>query len=157
MYPYAILQAMYQQLRLEPYAVHTTFQYAGTEGKRHRLREAMVFYDPPDYYNASGSFSSKCWRSFLHGFPSDKWLVLTTFCVAYIHSVYLNVSVNVLYFLFRASYFQFLVLGRNSYPNKITSLPRLFGTLVFLSSPYLSYLLPNCFSSWNELFLLGNV
>ncbi|KAL5099752.1 hypothetical protein RYX36_004079 [Vicia faba] len=33
------VQAMYQQLRLEPYAVHTTFQYAGTEGKRHRLRE----------------------------------------------------------------------------------------------------------------------
>ncbi|XP_071919524.1 arabinosyltransferase XEG113-like isoform X1 [Coffea arabica] len=50
------VQAMYQQLRLEPYAVHTTFQYAGTEGKRHRLREAMVFYDPPDYYNVSGGF-----------------------------------------------------------------------------------------------------
>ena len=45
---------MYQQLRLEPYAVHTTFQYAGTEGKRHRLREAMVFYDPPEYYDAPG-------------------------------------------------------------------------------------------------------
>ncbi|KAH6820428.1 xyloglucanase 113 [Perilla frutescens var. hirtella] len=50
------VQAMYQQLRLEPYAVHTTFQYAGTEGKRHRLREAMVFYDPPEYYNAPGGF-----------------------------------------------------------------------------------------------------
>lgn len=48
-------QAMYQQLRLEPYAVHTTFQYAGTEGKRHRLREAMVFYDPPEYYDAPGN------------------------------------------------------------------------------------------------------
>ncbi|KAH7553367.1 hypothetical protein JRO89_XS12G0002800 [Xanthoceras sorbifolium] len=47
------VQAMYQQLRLEPYAVHTTFQYAGTEGKRHRLREAMFFYDPPEYYDAS--------------------------------------------------------------------------------------------------------
>lgn len=46
---------MYQQLRLEPYAVHTTFQYAGTEGKRHRLREAMAFYDPPEYYDAPGS------------------------------------------------------------------------------------------------------
>ncbi|KAE8717230.1 hypothetical protein F3Y22_tig00110057pilonHSYRG00292 [Hibiscus syriacus] len=43
---------MYEQLRLEPYAVHTTFQYGGTEGKRHRLREAMVFYDPPEYYDA---------------------------------------------------------------------------------------------------------
>lgn len=45
---------MYQQLRLKPYAVHTTFQYAGTEGKRHRLREGMLFYDPPEYYDPSG-------------------------------------------------------------------------------------------------------
>ncbi|KHN05539.1 hypothetical protein glysoja_020504 [Glycine soja] len=52
------VQAMYQQLRLEPYAVHTTFQYAGTEGKRHRLREAMVFRDPPEYYNPPGGFLS---------------------------------------------------------------------------------------------------
>ena len=47
---------MHQQLRLEPYAVHTTFQYAGTEGKRHRLREGMVFYDPPEYYDSPGKF-----------------------------------------------------------------------------------------------------
>ncbi|XP_050232791.1 arabinosyltransferase XEG113 [Mercurialis annua] len=52
------VQAMYQQLRLEPYAVHTTFQYAGTEGKRHRLREGMVFYDPPEYYDVPGGFLS---------------------------------------------------------------------------------------------------
>lgn len=52
------VQGMYQQLRLEPYAVHTTFQYAGTEGKRHRLREAMVFYDPPEYYDSPGGFLS---------------------------------------------------------------------------------------------------
>lgn len=52
------VQAMYQQLRLEPYAVHATFQYAGTEGKRHRLREAMLFYDPPEYYDAPGGFLS---------------------------------------------------------------------------------------------------
>ncbi|CAK9144073.1 unnamed protein product [Ilex paraguariensis] len=50
------VQAMYQHLRLKPYAVHTTFQYAGTEGKRHRLREAMVFYDPPEYYDSPGGF-----------------------------------------------------------------------------------------------------
>ncbi|KAL6183828.1 hypothetical protein ACLB2K_045238 [Fragaria x ananassa] len=50
------VQAMYQQLRLEPYAVHTTFQYAGTDGKRHRLREGMVFFDPPEYYDAPGGF-----------------------------------------------------------------------------------------------------
>jgi arabinosyltransferase len=45
---------MYKQLWLEPYAVHTTFQYAGTEGKRHRLREAMQFFDPPSYYDTPG-------------------------------------------------------------------------------------------------------
>ncbi|KAL3512747.1 hypothetical protein ACH5RR_025464 [Cinchona calisaya] len=50
------VQGMYQQLRLEPYAVHTTFQFSGTEGKRHRLREAKVFYDPPNYYDVSGGF-----------------------------------------------------------------------------------------------------
>ena len=48
---------MYQQFRLEPYAVHTTFQYAGTEGKRHRIREAMAFYDPPEYYDPPGCSS----------------------------------------------------------------------------------------------------
>lgn len=52
------VQAMYQQLRLEPYAVHTTFQYGATEGKRHRLREAMYFLDPPEYYNPPGGFLS---------------------------------------------------------------------------------------------------
>ncbi|CDP12730.1 unnamed protein product [Coffea canephora] len=50
------IQAMYQQLRLEPYAVHTTFQFSGTEGKRHRLREATVFYDPPSYFDVPGGF-----------------------------------------------------------------------------------------------------
>jgi len=49
---------MYKQLHLEPYAVHTTFQYAGTEGKRHRLREAMLFFDQPSYYDSPGGFLS---------------------------------------------------------------------------------------------------
>ncbi|CAM0903278.1 unnamed protein product [Alopecurus aequalis] len=52
------VQGMHQQLRLEPYAVHTTFQYAGTEGKRHRLREAMLFFDQPPYYDSPGGFLS---------------------------------------------------------------------------------------------------
>ncbi|MQL70831.1 hypothetical protein Taro_003114 [Colocasia esculenta] len=52
------VQAQHQQLRLQPYAVHTTFQYAGTEGKRHRLREGMLFYDPPAYYDPPGGFLS---------------------------------------------------------------------------------------------------
>ena len=31
--------------------VHTTFQYGGSSGKRHRLREAMLWVDPPEYYS----------------------------------------------------------------------------------------------------------
>ncbi|XP_065035380.1 arabinosyltransferase XEG113-like isoform X3 [Musa acuminata AAA Group] len=52
------LKAMPQQLKLEPYAVHTTFQFAGSDGKRHRLREAMLFYDQPAYYDTPGGFLS---------------------------------------------------------------------------------------------------
>eukprot|EP00962_Isochrysis_galbana_P037298 scaffold12998_cov113-Isochrysis_galbana.AAC.2 len=33
-----------------PYMVHTTFQYGGAQGKRHRLREAMMWEDEPGYY-----------------------------------------------------------------------------------------------------------
>ena len=33
-----------------PFMVHTTFQYGGTEGKRHRLREGMMWEDDDDYY-----------------------------------------------------------------------------------------------------------
>ncbi|GJM95799.1 hypothetical protein PR202_ga12577 [Eleusine coracana subsp. coracana] len=51
-------QGMHEQLHLEPYAVHTTFQYAGTEGKRNRLREAMLFVDQPSYYDSPGGFIS---------------------------------------------------------------------------------------------------
>ena len=35
-----------------PYMVHTTFQYGGAQGKRHRLREAMMWEDSPEYYSA---------------------------------------------------------------------------------------------------------
>ncbi|CAM6082482.1 unnamed protein product [Calypogeia fissa] len=52
------VQALYKELGLQPYAIHTTFQFAGTEGKRHRLREAKMFYDPPDYYDVPGGFIS---------------------------------------------------------------------------------------------------
>ncbi|XP_062215246.1 arabinosyltransferase XEG113-like isoform X2 [Phragmites australis] len=52
------VQGMHQQLHLKPYAVHTTFQYAGTEGKRHRLREAMLFVDQLSYYDSPGGFLS---------------------------------------------------------------------------------------------------
>ena len=38
----------------EPYSIHTTFQYGAAAGKRHRLREAKVWIDPPEYYNPPG-------------------------------------------------------------------------------------------------------
>ena len=37
-----------------PYSVHTTYQYAAAAGKRHRLREGMVWIDPPAYYDPPG-------------------------------------------------------------------------------------------------------
>lgn len=48
-------QELYKKLDLVPYAVHTTFQFGGTEGKRHRLREAKLFYDPPEYFDTPGT------------------------------------------------------------------------------------------------------
>jgi len=38
-------------MRTQPYMVHTTFQYGGAQGKRHRLREAMIWEDDEAYYN----------------------------------------------------------------------------------------------------------
>ena len=37
-----------QRLGWQPYSIHTTFQYGAADGKRHRLREAMVWEDPPE-------------------------------------------------------------------------------------------------------------
>ena len=37
-----------------PYSIHTTYQYAAAAGKRHRLREATVWHDPPVYYDPPG-------------------------------------------------------------------------------------------------------
>ena len=47
---------MPQKYGIEPYSVHTTFQYSGAVGKTHRLREAMLWEeeDPREYYDPSG-------------------------------------------------------------------------------------------------------
>ena len=37
------VQRMAEGLGLEPYVVHATFQFSGTPGKRHRMREAMLW------------------------------------------------------------------------------------------------------------------
>ncbi|KAK3234489.1 hypothetical protein CYMTET_55261 [Cymbomonas tetramitiformis] len=40
-----------QQRQLEPFVVHTSFTFGGLQGRRHRLREATLWEDPPEYYN----------------------------------------------------------------------------------------------------------
>jgi len=37
-------------MHTHPYMVHTTFQYGGAQGKKHRLREGMMWEDSPSYY-----------------------------------------------------------------------------------------------------------
>jgi len=44
------IQRMPQRAKVEPYSVHTTFQYSGAVGKLHRLREAQMWEDPPEYF-----------------------------------------------------------------------------------------------------------
>ena len=47
-----------QRLGWQPYSIHTTFQYGAADGKRHRLREAMAWEDPPEYYDPPGGLLS---------------------------------------------------------------------------------------------------
>lgn len=49
------VQHMADKLGQQPYVVHATFQFSGTHGKRHRLREALLWdVDPPAYYDPPG-------------------------------------------------------------------------------------------------------
>mmetsp|Transcript_24594 Transcript_24594/g.84113 ORF Transcript_24594/g.84113 Transcript_24594/m.84113 type:complete len:693 (+) Transcript_24594:292-2370(+) len=71
------VQRMHEKLEREAYVVHATFQFAGTPGKRHRLREAMLWHDPPEYYDPPGGllvYRSGLSRShpLVDGAPSDK-------------------------------------------------------------------------------------
>ena len=51
------VQRMYEKVNQAPYVVHATFQFSGTDGKRHRLREALLWdVDPPEYYDPPGGF-----------------------------------------------------------------------------------------------------
>lgn len=53
------VQRLYEKVvpKQEAYVVHATFQFAGTEGKRHRMREAMIWEsDGPEYYDPPGGF-----------------------------------------------------------------------------------------------------
>jgi len=50
------VQRMHEKYNLDPYVVHATFQFSGTEGKRHRMRESLLWIDPPEYHNRPGGF-----------------------------------------------------------------------------------------------------
>ncbi|KXZ43660.1 hypothetical protein GPECTOR_83g272 [Gonium pectorale] len=50
------VQRKYAELGQEPYVAHATFQYSGTPGKRHRFREALLFDDPPEYFDHPKGF-----------------------------------------------------------------------------------------------------
>ena len=49
-------QRKHEEYGLQAYVAHATFQYSGTPGKRHRFREAMLFEDPPSYYDHPKGF-----------------------------------------------------------------------------------------------------
>ncbi|KAI3434501.1 hypothetical protein D9Q98_002576 [Chlorella vulgaris] len=49
-------QRMPDQLGLLPYVVHATFQFSGTPGKRHRMRERLWWNDAADYFSSSNGF-----------------------------------------------------------------------------------------------------
>ena len=53
-----MLQRLHRAANLQPIAVHATFQYAGTAGKRHRFREGLLFDDPPEYFDPPGGVLS---------------------------------------------------------------------------------------------------
>lgn len=50
------VQKMHEKYKLDPYVVHATFQFSGTEGKRHRMREAKLWVDSEEYYNRPGGY-----------------------------------------------------------------------------------------------------
>lgn len=47
-------QRLPETLGVEPYAVHATFQFSGTDGKRHRFRERQLWKEHPAYVAPKG-------------------------------------------------------------------------------------------------------
>jgi hypothetical protein len=43
-------QRMHETLGIQPYAVHATFQFSGTPGKKNRFREAGLWYEQYEYF-----------------------------------------------------------------------------------------------------------
>ena len=42
---------LHAHIHVHTHQVHTTFQYSGAVGKLHRLREAQLWEDPPEYFS----------------------------------------------------------------------------------------------------------
>ncbi|KAL6771852.1 AXT2 [Auxenochlorella protothecoides x Auxenochlorella symbiontica] len=51
-------EGLFRKLGLEPYVIHATFQFSGTAGKRHRLREWGAWKDPPEWWTHPIGFLS---------------------------------------------------------------------------------------------------
>ncbi|KAL6754384.1 nucleotide-diphospho-sugar transferase-domain-containing protein [Haematococcus lacustris] len=51
------IQRLYEVKRVQPLMVHCTFQYGANAGKRNRMREAMLFNDPPEYFTGASYVS----------------------------------------------------------------------------------------------------
>eukprot|EP00878_Enallax_costatus_P007175 GHUV01007519.1.p1 GENE.GHUV01007519.1~~GHUV01007519.1.p1 ORF type:complete len:671 (+),score=160.19 GHUV01007519.1:272-2284(+) len=49
-------QKMHETMGIQPYAVHATFQFSGTPGKRNRFREAGLWLERPEYIKPKGGF-----------------------------------------------------------------------------------------------------
>ncbi|GMH36929.1 hypothetical protein BSKO_04802 [Bryopsis sp. KO-2023] len=50
------VQRMPYTLGLEPYVVHATYQFSGTPGKKHRMRESLLWNDEPEYFDTPNGF-----------------------------------------------------------------------------------------------------
>jgi len=53
-------QQMHKTLGIEPYAVHATFQFSGTPGKRHRFRDAGLWWEDDQYFHPPGGWMGAC-------------------------------------------------------------------------------------------------
>lgn len=50
-------QQMHVTMGIRPYAVHATFQFSGTPGKKNRFREAGLWLEKPEYFKAKSESS----------------------------------------------------------------------------------------------------
>jgi hypothetical protein len=48
------VQRLQDYLQIKPFAVHATFQFSGTPGKRHRFREDLLWDEKFEYFQSLG-------------------------------------------------------------------------------------------------------